>query len=246
MTDQTGIVGRDAPIEDRLIVGLDLPSVDAARALVDRLGDSVRFYKIGLQLQFVGGIDFAAELIADGRKIFLDTKLFDIEQTVAGATESIARLGVHFLTVHGIGPTPAAAVRGRGDSGLKLLAVTVLTNFDADDIRRMGYARDLADLVLLRARESVAAGVDGIVASGAEAARLREALGEGPVIVTPGVRSAGVPHGDQKRVVTPAEAIAGGADYIVAAREVTQAADPKAAVRRLQDDIHTAFAARTA
>ena len=244
MADQVAVVGRDAPIEDRLIVGLDLPSVDAARALVDRLGDTVRFFKIGLQLQFAGGIDFAAELIADGRKIFLDTKLFDIEQTVASATDSIARLGVHFLTVHGIGPTPAAAVRGRADSDLKLLAVTVLTNFDADDLRRMGYAWDLADLVLHRARESVAAGFDGIVASGAEAAPLREALGDGPIIVTPGVRSAGVPHGDQKRVVTPADAIAAGADYIVSAREVTQAEDPKAAAQRLQDDIHTAFAAR--
>ena len=244
MADKASVVGRDAPIEDRLIIGLDLPSVDAARALVDRLGDTVRFFKIGLQLQFAGGIDFTGELIADGRRIFLDTKLFDIEQTVAGATDSIARLGVHFLTVHGIGPTPAAAVRGRADSDLKLLAVTVLTNFDADDLRRMGYAWDLADLVLHRARESVAAGFDGIVASGAEAAPLREALGDGPIIVTPGVRSAGVPHGDQKRVVTPADAIAAGADYIVSAREVTQAEDPKAAAQRLQDDIHTAFAAR--
>lgn len=226
---------------ERLIVALDYPSVTEARALTGRLGDAASFYKIGLELIYAGGVAFAQELRASGRKVFLDAKLHDIGATVEKATASIARLGVTFLTVHGVDrKTLDAAVRGRGDSDLKLLAVTVMTNLDARDLVQQGISLDPGALVLHRARLAIDAGFDGVIASGQEAKALREALGDGPLIITPGIRPRGAALGDQKRVTTPADAIADGADYLVVGRPITAAADPSAAAWEIRREIEMA------
>ena len=218
----------DIPAKERLIVALDVPTVEEARALVGRLEHSVVFYKIGMQLQFAGGIQYAQELIGEGKKIFLDSKLFDIDATIEKAVENIARMGVDFLTVHGIGPTVAAAVQGRGESKLQILAVTVLTSLEAVDLHELGY-RDASveDIVLYRAKKALDAGADGVIASGREAEAIGRLSAGKLKIVTPGIRRSGDAVGDQKRVATPASAIAAGADYLVVGRPVSQAQDPK-------------------
>lgn len=228
---------------ERLIVALDFPTTGEARALVERLDDAVSFYKIGLELIFAGGVDFARQVRASGKKVFLDAKLHDIGATVEKATANIARLGVNFLTVHGVDrKTMDAAVRGRGDSGLKLLAVTVMTNLDAHDLVQQGIGLDPAALVLHRARLAMDAGFDGVIASGQEAGALRAALGAGPLIVTPGIRPRGAAPGDQERVTTPADAIADGADYLVVGRPITAAGDPAAAAWDIRREIEMAAA----
>ena len=218
----------DIPLRDRLIVALDVPTVDEARALVRRLGAAVTFYKIGLQLQYAGGIALAADLKGEGKKIFLDAKLLDIDQTVPGATQNIARLGVDFLTIHGHAPTLRAAVRGRGDGGPRLLAVTVLTSMGAEDMAELGTRLSVEEMVLRRARAALDAGCDGVIASGREARQIRALAGDKLLIVTPGIRSAGVAADDQKRAVTPRAAIEAGADYLVVGREILRSADPAA------------------
>lgn len=228
-------------VRGRLIVALDTPTVDAARAMVDRLGDSVGFYKIGLELAMTGGIDLARDLAAHGKQIFLDLKLLDISNTVEKATANAAALGVTFLTVHGTDTkTLAAAVKGRGASPLKLLAVTVLTSLDQKDLAEQGISRTPADMVLHRAALAEAAGFDGVIASGQEAPRLRQSVGRKFLVVTPGIRMADGVAGDQARVTTPAQAIAGGADYLVVGRPITEAADPKAAAERIVADMRSA------
>jgi orotidine-5'-phosphate decarboxylase len=227
---------------DRIIVALDVPNLDDARALVAKLGDSVGVYKIGLELLFAGGIEFARELVAQERRVFLDAKLLDIEATVERATAAIARTGAHFLTVHATDrKTLDAAVRGRGDSALKLLGVTVLTNLDRSDLSQQGIEMPPLALVQERARLAQDAGFDGIVASGKEAAALRERL-RNFLIVTPGIRQEDSDTHDQTRVVTPQNAIEAGADYLVIGRPITRAPDPRAAAEAIAAEIAEAAA----
>jgi len=218
----------------RLIVALDVPSVDEARALVDKLGDSVGVYKIGLELLFSGGFALAEELAGHGHAVFVDAKLLDIEATVERATAAVARMGVTFLTVHALDrKTLEAAVRGRGDSPLKLLGVTVLTNLSASDLAQQGIDHPLQEVVLHRAKLAKEAGFDGVIASGHEAASIRKTSSADFLIVTPGVRPQGAPAQDQARAVTPVRAIAAGADYLVVGRPITRADNPRAAAEAI-------------
>jgi orotidine-5'-phosphate decarboxylase len=226
---------------DRLIVGLDLSSLKEAERMVARLGDTVSFYKIGYELSLAGGIPFAADLARSGKKVFLDLKVHDIGNTVARAAERAADLGMTFLTVHAFPQTMRAAAEGRGKSALKILGVTVLTSWDENDVRDAGYAVGLRELVGKRAGQAKEAGIDGLIASPAEAAALRSQVGRSLLIVTPGVRPAGSATGDQKRVMTPGEAIKAGADHVVAARPVIAAGDPKAAAEAIVGEIEAAL-----
>jgi orotidine-5'-phosphate decarboxylase len=229
--------------KDRLIVALDVPSVDKARALIDTLQDSVGVYKIGLELLFAGGMSLASELASRGARVFLDAKLLDIEATIERATAAVARTGAHFLTVHAADrKTLDAAVRGRGDSGLTLLGITVLTNLGPADLVQQGTDIPPAELVLHRAMLAKEAGFDGIVASGLEAAAIREAAGSGFLIVTPGIRPEGGTSNDQTRIIAPANAIAAGADYLVVGRPITAAAHPRAAAEAIVAEIAWALA----
>lgn len=220
-----------------LIVALDFDSPRKARELVDRLGGEVAFYKVGLELYAAAGMDFVGELIAAGKDVFLDLKLYDIGETVKRAVERIAASGVRFTTVHGSGAVMRAAAEGRGASGLKLLAVTVLTSFDREDLADLGYPCAVSELVALRVRRAMEAKIDGIVCSPLEAALVRGTAGPHAILVTPGVRSAGAGKGDQKRVATPAEALRDGANYLVIGRQITRAHDPAAEVRRILEEI---------
>ena len=222
---------------DRLIVALDLPTVAAADAMVSRLGDAVSFYKIGYQLAFAGGLGLAEQLARAGKQVFLDLKLHDIGNTVGKGVESVARLGAAFLTVHAYPQTMKAAVDARGSSNLRLLAVTVLTSYDDADLAAAGYDFTVAELVAERAAQAHDMGVDGLVCSAAEAASLRDAVGHGMTLVTPGIRPAGADSGDQKRVMTPAAAVAAGADYLVVGRPILEAADPTAAAQAIVAEI---------
>jgi len=214
---------------ERLIVALDVPSVREAEALVARLGETVSFYKIGYQLAFAGGIDFARVLAGAGKRIFLDLKLHDIANTVARGVEGVARLGASFLSVHAYPQTMHAAVDARKGSALRLLAVTVLTSYDDADLAAAGYDFTVSELVGERAAQARDVGIDGLVCSGEEAAMLRPIVGAGMVLVTPGIRPAGAATGDQKRIMTPAAALAAGADHLVVGRPIVAAPDPKAA-----------------
>jgi orotidine-5'-phosphate decarboxylase len=218
---------------DRLIVALDLPSVEEARRIVSAIGDTASFYKIGYQLAYAGGLPFAKELIGAGKKVFLDLKLHDIANTVEEGVRSVARLGATFLTVHAYPQTMRAALAGKADSGLKLLAVTVLTSYNDADAREAGYAASLDELVATRAAQARDIGIDGIVCAAWEAARVRAIIGPDRLVVTPGIRPAGAAAGDQKRVVAPAEAIRAGVDHIVVGRPITCAADPKRAAEAI-------------
>jgi orotidine-5'-phosphate decarboxylase len=221
---------------DRLIVALDLSGVEAAEALIDRLGDSVTFYKIGYQLAYAGGLALVPKLAARGKKVFVDLKLHDIGNTVAKGIESLAKLGATFATVHAYPQTMKAAVETRGPS-LKILAVTVLTSYDEADVHEAGYRLGVAGMIAERARQAQAIGIDGLVCSGEEAATVRGIVGPGMALVTPGIRPAGSEAGDQKRVMTPARAIAAGADYLVVGRPIVAAADPKAAADAIVAEI---------
>ena len=225
---------------ERLIVALDLSTVEAAEAMVARLGDVVSFYKIGYQLAFAGGLGLAQELAKTGKQVFLDLKLHDIGNTVAKGVESVARLGATFLTVHAYPQTMHAAVEARGDSGLRILAVTVLTSYDDADLAAAGYDFTVPELVAERAAQARDIGVDGLVCSAEEAARLRGIASSGMVLVTPGIRPADTEKGDQKRVMTPAAAIAAGADYLVVGRPIIAASDPKAAAETIVAEIAAA------
>lgn len=185
-------------------------------------------------------MDFVRELKAQGHRVFVDLKLYDIGETVKRAVAQVTKAGADFLTVHGSRAIMSAAVAGRGGSSLKLLAVTVLTSFDENDLRQMGYSCDLPTLVELRVRNAMEAGIDGVVCSALEVGKVREIAGPGATLVTPGVRSAGAPAGDQKRVATPAEAIAKGADYLVIGRQVTRSSDPRAEFLKICDEIASA------
>jgi orotidine-5'-phosphate decarboxylase len=221
---------------ERLIVALDLPSIEAAQALVTRLGDTVSFYKIGYQLAFAGGLGLARDLADAGKRVFLDLKLHDIGNTVAQGVKSVARLGATFVTVHAYPQTMLAAVEAR-EGSLRILAVTVLTSYDDGDLRAAGYGATVKTLVATRARAARDIGVDGLVCAPEEAAHVRSFVGADMMLVTPGIRPAGADAGDQKRVATPSAAIAAGADYLVVGRPIVAAADPRAAAEAIVAEI---------
>ncbi|MBU1313512.1 MAG: orotidine-5'-phosphate decarboxylase [Alphaproteobacteria bacterium] len=218
---------------DRLIVGLDIPTVSEARTIVSTLGDDISFYKIGYQLVFAGGLDFARELIDEGKKVFLDMKLLDIDNTVAKGVENIARMGVSMLTLHAYPKAMQAAVEAAKGSGLTLLGVTVLTSMDEADLREAGYDCGPRSLVLRRAGQARDAGMGGIVCSAEEAAAVRPIVGPDMNIVTPGIRPTGSDAGDQKRVMTPADALRAGSSHLVVGRPVVKAPDPKVAAQAI-------------
>ncbi|MDP3545663.1 MAG: orotidine-5'-phosphate decarboxylase [Phreatobacter sp.] len=226
----------------KLFVALDLSSLGEAERLVSLLGDTVTHYKIGYRLGYSDGIAFGRELAASGKTIFFDLKLHDIDNTVREGVESIVRTGAQYLTVHAYPQTMRAAVQGRAGSALKILAVTILTSWNDLDCAEAGYAGTVATLVPAKAQQAAGIGVDGIVCSAHETANLR-AIGIPPRVelVTPGIRPAGADAGDQKRIVTPADAIRGGADRLVVGRPITAAADPLAAARAILNEIDGAM-----
>jgi orotidine-5'-phosphate decarboxylase len=223
---------------DRLIFALDVPDLAGAQRLVERLGDAVAFYKIGLELatspHYFRLLDW---LIDQDKKVFTDLKLYDIPATVSAAVRQLSQSGASFLTVHGDRAIMEAAAQSKGDE-LKILVVTVLTSIAPRDLAEMGIGLAVEELVTLRARQAVAAGCDGVIASGLEAPALRRTLGAGPLIVTPGIRPAdGERNDDQRRVVTPTQALQGGADYLVVGRPIRDAADPYRAAVAIQEEI---------
>jgi len=226
--------------QDRLIVALDLPNVAAAEAMIERLGNTVHFYKIGYQLVFAGGLPLAQTLVRKGKRVFLDLKLHDIGNTVAKGIESVAQLGATFVTVHAYPQTMKAAVMARGASSLKILAVTVLTSYDDADLAAAGYELTVSELASERAAQARDIGIDGIVCSAEEAQLLRPIVGPSLALVTPGIRPAGADSGDQKRIMTPSAAIAAGADYLVVGRPILEASDPQAAAASIVADIAAA------
>jgi orotidine-5'-phosphate decarboxylase len=228
------------PRRERLIAALDVPNAAEARALAERLGDAVSFYKIGLELATAGGyFELLQWLRGRGGRVFADLKLYDIPETVRRAVANLRASGASFLTVHAERSILEAAAREKGD--LKILAVTVLTSFDQRSLAEMGYAGSVEDLVLQRARAALESGCDGVIASGLEAPRLKAEFGERLLVVTPGVRPGGAAAQDQKRVVDVAQAFANGADYIVVGRPIRDAADPRAAALAVQKTIASAF-----
>lgn len=222
------------PARDRLIVGLDVPDVARAERVVEGLGDEVGFYKVGYQLAYAaGGLEFAGELARAGCQVFLDLKLHDIGNTVAKGVEAVAGMGVSMLTVHAYPQVMRAAAEAARGSGLTVLAVTVLTSLEERDLREIGWDGGVEALVERRVRQGVEAGVGGIVASAAEARRVRGIVGDEMAVVTPGIRPLGAEAGDQKRVVTPGQALRDGASHLVVARPIVGAADPLAAARAI-------------
>jgi orotidine-5'-phosphate decarboxylase len=229
------------PREERLIAALDVASAEQARSLVERLGDSVRFYKVGLELFMAGGMfELIDWLTKKGNRVFADLKFFDIPETVAAAVRGLRNRGVTFATVHGNQGMLEAAGDAKGE--VKILAVTVLTSLDQGDLDDLGFRCDVEKLVLSRARRALEAGCDGVIASGIEAPALKRELGERLLVVTPGIRPVqNRPSDDQKRTVDVAQAFANGADYIVVGRPIRQAADPRAAAQAIQETIARAF-----
>lgn len=227
-------------IRERLIVGLDVPTLAKAQEVVRELGDTVSFYKVGYQLVFAGGLEFARELAEEGKKVFLDMKLLDIDNTVAKGVENIVRMGMSMLTLHAYPKTMRAAVAAARGSDLCLLGVTVLTSMDAADVAQAGYADDPQALVLKRAAQAREAGMGGIVCSAAEAHAVRGIVGPDMAVVTPGIRPAGADHGDQKRVVTPADAIRNGSSHLVVGRPIVGAVDRQAAARAILAEMNAA------
>lgn len=226
-------------IDNRLIVGLDVPTIADAERIVRDLDGIVGFYKIGYQLVFAGGLEFARDLAAEGKQVFLDMKLLDIDHTVEKGVENIVRMGVTMLTLHAYPKAMRAAVAASRGSDLTLLGVTVLTSMDAADLADAGYRDDPETLVARRAEQARDAGMGGIVCSAAEAARVRSIVGPSMAVVTPGIRPAGADHGDQKRVVTPADALRAGASHLVVARPIIAASDRRAAAIAILDEMKT-------
>ena len=225
---------------DQLIVALDVPTVLEAAGIVENLGDAVSFYKIGYQLAFCGGMQLADELVRAKKRVFLDLKLLDIDNTVAKGVEAIARTGVSMLTLHAYPKAMRAAVEAAAGSGLCLLGVTVLTSMDDADLADAGYADSAATLVEKRARQAREAGMGGIVCSAAEAAAVRAIVGPDMAVVTPGIRPAGAAKGDQKRVVTPGDAISAGASHLVVGRPIVAAPDRREAALSILQEMETA------
>lgn len=229
-----------AAAREKLIVALDFATPREAEALVSTLGDSVSFYKIGLELAYSGGLPFAQDLIKDGKQVFLDLKLHDIAATVSRACTQVASLGARFLTIHACPQTMKAAKLAAAGSSLRLLGVTVLTSYDDHDLADAGYAYGVADLVARRAAQAHEVGLDGLILSAQEVGAVRARFGRYMILVTPGIRPAGVPAADKKRTMMPAAAIAAGADYLVVGRPVTQAKNPREAAEAIIAEITTA------
>jgi len=224
-----------------IIIALDFNNANAARGMVEKLGDRIDFYKVGLELFTAEGMPWVRELGERGKRVFLDLKLYDIPETVKRTVAVAARSNATYLTVHGSNSIMQAAREGRGDSRLKLLAVTVLTSFTEQDLSDLGYRTSVADLVAVRTRGAMASGMDGIVCSPLETARMRSIAGPDMVLLNPGVRSRSADAGDQKRIATPGEAVAAGANHIVVGRQVTRAADPAGEVERILEEIDHAL-----
>lgn len=221
-----------------LIIALDLDNAEEALQLVRQLGDDAGFYKVGMELYAATGLELVNELQARGKRVFLDLKLYDIGETVKRATRQLClRSKATFLTVHGSRTVMQAAREGREGTDTALLAVTVLTSFDAEDLADLGYPAAIEDLVALRVRKAVESQLDGIVCSPLELRKVRTIAGPDFNLITPGVRSADAASGDQKRVATPREAIRNGADYLVIGRQVTRAADPQSAFQKILDEL---------
>ena len=233
---------KNIPVRERLIFAMDLPSVAAAEEMIDRRGDSVLFYKLGLQMFMTGGyFQLVEKLQKLGKKIFVDLKFFDVPETVKNAVEQLQSRGVTFATVHGNDDIMRAAAAAKGST--KILAVTVLTSLDKGDMEDLGFQCDVAELVLSRARRALALGCDGVISSGLEARKLREGVDDKLIVITPGIRPASntAVKDDQKRVVTVQDAFMNGADYIVVGRPIRAAADPKAAAEEIQRQIAEVF-----
>ena len=230
-------------ISDRVIIALDVPTIAEAEALVERLGDAASFYKIGMELAYIGGIPFGERLIRAGKKVFFDLKLHDIPNTVERATAQIAGTGATYMTVHAYPQTLAAAAAGAKGASLGILGVSILTSMSDDDAAKAGYGMGVADLVRRRARQAQENHAAGLVCSPMEITAVRETVGHALKIVTPGVRPSGAALGDQKRVMTPGEAIRAGADHLVVGRPITKAADPAAAARAIIAEVAQALQA---
>ncbi len=226
---------------ERLIVGLDVPTLGEAERIVSTLGDDVLFYKVGYQLAFAGGLEFARDLAKSGKKVFLDMKLLDIDNTVASAVENIVKMGMSMLTLHAYPKAMKAAVAAAKGSDLCLLGVTVLTSMDEQDLISAGYEYDPHTLVLRRAEQAHLAGMGGIVCSAEESAAVRKIIGPDMALVTPGIRPAGSDKGDQKRVMTPADALKAGSSHLVVARPIVKAADPREAARAILAEMSAAL-----
>ncbi len=238
--DRGVIQERASTMQDRLIVGLDVPTLKDAEKVVRELDGVVSFYKIGYQLAFAGGLDLARELASGGTRIFLDMKLLDIDNTVAKGVEAIARMGMTMLTLHAYPKTMKAAVAAARGSDLCLLGVTVLTSMDEQDVIDAGYEHDPHTLVLRRSEQALHAGMGGIVCSAEEAEAVRRIVGPNMAVVTPGIRPKGSDHGDQKRVVTPAQAIRNGSSHLVVGRPIISAADRRAVAEAILDEMRSA------
>ena len=226
-----------------IIVALDVENAVQARELVKKLGDAGAFYKVGMELYAAAGMDFVRELMNEGKQVFLDLKFYDIGETVKRAVAQVAQVadaagsGIRFLTIHGHPSVMRAAREGKGDAPLQLLAVTVLTSWTQQDLTDDGHAELVAELVDRRVAHARDCGMDGLICSPLEVARVREIAGPASILVTPGVRSAGADTGDQKRFATPAMAIRHGADYLVMGRQITRATDPAAEMQRILNDL---------
>ena len=229
------------PARERLIFAMDVPDAGAARRLAEELGDSVGFYKLGLELCMAGGyFELLDWMVARGKRVFVDLKFFDVPATVAAAVRKLTNRGVTFATVHGNQSIMEAAAEAKGDVGI--LAVTVLTSLDRGDLDDLGFECDVGQLVLSRARRALEAGCDGVISSGLEAKSLREGVDEKLIVVTPGIRPVdNRPADDQKRVVSVEQAFANGADYIVVGRPIRDAADPRAAAEGIQATLARTF-----
>ena len=233
MAAEAALAHPSVKADPRLIVPLDLPTVDEARAMVDALGDAVSFYKVGLELFASDGMALARDLKAAGKQVFLDWKLHDIGTTVQRSAAVLAQSGCDFLTVHGEPQVMASAVRGKGGSNLKILAVTVLTSLSDEDLAEVGYHETARALVERRIHQAIAAGCDGVISSPHEAALARALGGKDFLVVTPGVRPDWSAKNDQARAATPLDALRAGASHIVCGRPITAANDPAAAARRI-------------
>lgn len=234
-------MSRTEDARDRMIVALDVADTAKAARLVKTLGDSVSFYKIGMELVYGGGLEFATDLAASGKKVFLDLKLHDIPNTVQKAAAQVSRLGMTYLTVHAFPQTMKAALEGTRGTDTKILGVTVMTSYDDSDLLAAGYAMGVKELVAHRARQAKEIGIGGLILSAEEVRAMRKLVGDTLDLVTPGIRPAGAAIGDQKRVMTPGEAIAAGATRLVIGRPITEAADPKAAADAIVQEIEAAL-----
>ena len=220
---------------EKLIVALDFWTIEEAEKLVEDLGDEVTFYKVGLGLQLIGGDIFAKKLLKEGKKVFLDYKWLDIEETIKNAVAQAAQIGISFLSLHGVNGILRGAVQGRGTSKLKLLCVTVLTSMDAEDIQEMGYPPTMTveELVVHRAVKALEIGIDGVIASALEASRIKSLSSGKLMVVSPAIRPLDSPADDQKRIATPSMAIKAGADYLVIGRPITEAHNPREAAHKI-------------